>query len=76
MEPVYRAARTQPKSVHDWAERYTSLQTNIVIDDQVLEETLRVTGVKTKREAVEERLRTSLRPRRQTEIRQLRGTVS
>ena len=34
------------------------MPTNIVIDDQLMRETLRITGLKTKREAVEPGLRT------------------
>lgn len=41
------------------------MRTNIVIDDQLMEETLRVTGLKTKREVVELGLRTLLRLRQQ-----------
>jgi Arc/MetJ family transcription regulator len=53
----------------------THLRTNIVIDDQLMKETLRATGLKTKREAVELGLRTLLRLSKQTEIRQLRGKL-
>jgi Arc/MetJ family transcription regulator len=51
------------------------MRTNIVIDDKLMRETLRATGLKTKREAVELGLRTLLRLRRQGEIRQLRGKL-
>ncbi|MBV9760669.1 MAG: type II toxin-antitoxin system VapB family antitoxin [Acidobacteriaceae bacterium] len=51
------------------------MRTNIVIDDQLMKETLRATGLKTKREAVEEGLRTLLRLGKQAEIRRLRGRV-
>lgn len=51
------------------------MRTNIVIDDQLMEETLRATGLKTKREAVELGLRTLLRLRRQEEIRRFRGKL-
>ena len=37
------------------------MRTNIVIDDQLMRETLRATGFKTKREAVEQGLRLLLR---------------
>lgn len=51
------------------------MRTNIVIDDTLMRETLEATGLKTKREAVEEGLRTLLRLRRQAEgIRALRGS--
>jgi Arc/MetJ family transcription regulator len=51
------------------------LRTNIVIDDQLMKETLRATGLKTKREAVELGLRTLLRFSKQAEIRRLRGKL-
>ena len=50
-------------------------ETNIVIDDKLMRETLRATGLKTKREAVELGLRTLLRLRKQGEIRRLRGKL-
>ena len=40
-----------------------------------MRETLRATGLKTKREAVEEGLRTLLRLRKQEKIRRLRGKI-
>jgi Arc/MetJ family transcription regulator len=43
------------------------MRTNIVIDDKLMKDTLRVTGLKTKREAVELG-RTLLRLRKQMEI--------
>lgn len=49
------------------------MRTNIEIDDQLMAETLKATGFKTKREAVEEGLRTLLRLKRQTDLRKLRG---
>jgi Arc/MetJ family transcription regulator len=51
------------------------MRTNVVIDDQLMRDTLRATGLKTKREAVEEGLRTLLRLTRQSEIRRLRGKL-
>lgn len=49
------------------------MRTNIVIDDQLMQDTLRATGLKTKREAVEMGLRALLRLKQQEEIRSLRG---
>ena len=46
-----------------------------MIDDDLMRETLRATGLKTKRAAVEEGLRTLLRLSRQSEIRRLRGKL-
>jgi Arc/MetJ family transcription regulator len=51
------------------------MRTNIVIDDKLMRDTLRATGLKTKRQAVEEGLRTLLRLSKQAEIRHLRGKL-
>ena len=52
------------------------MRTNIVIDDTLMNETLRLTGLKTKREAVELGLQTLLRLRQQEEIRSFRGKLN
>jgi Arc/MetJ family transcription regulator len=52
------------------------MRTNIVIDDKLMRDTLLVTGLKTKREVVEEALRTLLRLKRQARIRRLRGKLN
>jgi len=52
------------------------MRTNIVIDDKLMKETLRLTGLKTKREAVELGLRTVVRLRKQEDIRRFRGKLS
>jgi Arc/MetJ family transcription regulator len=52
------------------------MRTNIVIDDKLMKETLRLTGLKTKREAVELGLRTVVRLRKQEEIRRFRGKLN
>lgn len=51
------------------------MRTNIVIDDKLMKETLRLTGLKTKREAVELGLRTIVRLCKQQEIRRFRGKL-
>ena len=51
------------------------MRTNIVIDDKLMKETLRLTGLRTKREAVELGLRTIVRLRKQEEIRKFRGKL-
>lgn len=51
------------------------MRTNIEIDDKLMRDTLRATGFKTKREAVEEGLRTLLRLSRQAEVRRMRGRL-
>jgi Arc/MetJ family transcription regulator len=52
------------------------MRTNIEIDDALMAETLRATGLKTKREAVELGLKTLLRLRRQEGIRAFRGKLN
>ena len=52
------------------------MRTNIVIDDKLMSDTLRATGLTTKREAVELGLRTLLRLRQQSEIKKLRGKIT
>ena len=49
------------------------MRTNIVIDDKLMNDTLRATGLGTKREVVELGLRTLLRLRQQEGLRRLRG---
>lgn len=51
------------------------MRTNIVIDDRLMRDALRATGVKTKREAVELGLKALVRLRKQAEIRSLRGKL-
>lgn len=52
------------------------MRTNIVIDEKLMRDTLRATGLKTKREAVELELRTLLRLHRQERIRRFRGKLN
>ena len=51
------------------------MRTNIVIDDKLMQEALLVTGLKTKRDAVDLGLRTLLMLNKQSQIRKLRGKV-
>jgi Arc/MetJ family transcription regulator len=52
------------------------MRTNILIDDELMNDTLRATGLKTKREVVELGLRTLLRLRQQEKIRHFRGKLA
>ena len=52
------------------------MRTNIVIDDKLMRDTLRATGLKTKREVVQQALQTLLRLTKQAEIRQFRGKLN
>jgi len=51
------------------------MRTNIVIDDVLMKDVLRATGLKTKREAVEMGLRALLRLRKQEDVRKFRGKL-
>lgn len=52
------------------------MRTNIVIDDQLMQDTLQATGAKSKREVVELGLKTLLRLARQAEIKKFRGKIA
>ena len=51
----------------------TPMRTNVEVDDKLMAATLKATGIKTKREAVERGLRALLRLAQQGELRRLRG---
>lgn len=51
------------------------MRTSIVIDDDLMFEALKVTGLKTKREAVALGLQTLVRLSRQEEVRKVRGEL-
>jgi Arc/MetJ family transcription regulator len=51
------------------------VRTNIVLDDELVAEAMRRTGIKTKRGVVEEALRMLIRIKRQEEILALRGKL-
>lgn len=52
------------------------MRTVIVIDDQLMADALKATGLKTKREAVELGLRTLVRLKQQAQIRRFRGKLT
>lgn len=51
------------------------MRTNIVIDDQLMAEALKVSGYRTKKEAVEQGLKLLVRLSKQQELRKLRGKI-
>lgn len=51
------------------------MRTNIEIDDKLMTDTLKATGLKTKREVVDRALRELLRLERQAGFRKLRGKI-
>ena len=57
-----------------YTQRY-KMRTNIVIDDQLMADALKATGLTTKKEAVDLGLRMLVRLKKQQAIRQLRGKL-
>ena len=51
------------------------MRTNIVIDNTLMEEAIKATGLKTKKEAVELGLKTLITLRNQAAIKELRGKL-
>ena len=51
------------------------MRTNIVIDDELMSSVMKLTGVRTKREAVEMGLKTLLKLQQQGNIKNLRGKL-
>ena len=52
------------------------MRTNIVIDDQLMNQALNLSGLKTKKETVEEALRLLISLRNQSAIRNFRGKLN
>ena len=52
-----------------------TIRTNIVLDRELVEEALRMTGMKTRRELVDHALRELIRHKNQRRLLELKGTV-
>ena len=52
------------------------MRTNIVIDDKLMAAALKLTGARSKREAVELGLQTLLKTGRQADVKRLRGKIA
>jgi Arc/MetJ family transcription regulator len=52
------------------------MRTNIVVDDQLMAQALKLSGFKTKKQAVEEGLRLLIAMKKQESIRQFRGKLT
>ncbi|MEE8658513.1 Transcription regulator of the Arc/MetJ class [Acetobacteraceae bacterium EV16G] len=52
------------------------MRTNIIIDDTLMTDALKASGVKTKKEAVELGLRTLIRLKQQRELRSMKGRLA
>jgi len=59
-----------------YAHSKNPMRTNIVIDDQLMNEALKLTGVKTKKDAVELGLKTLIRLKKQEKIKHYRGKLA
>lgn len=52
------------------------MRTNVVVDDQLVSEAMRLSGIRTKREVIDSALRTFVRLQRQRAVLALEGGVS
>jgi len=51
------------------------MRTNVVVDDELMASALQVSGLKTKKDAIEEGLRLLVQVKRQKEIKRFRGKL-
>lgn len=51
------------------------MRTNVVIDDNLMQSAIKASGLKTKKETIEEGLKLLVQLRRQTAIKELRGKL-
>jgi len=51
------------------------MRTNVVVDDELMESALRVSGLKTKKDAIEEGLKLLVLVKKQKEIKRFRGKL-
>ena len=51
------------------------MRTNVVIDDNLMKSAIKASGLKTKKETIEEGLKLLVQLRRQTAVKQLRGRL-
>lgn len=52
------------------------MRTNVVIDDELMSEAQRLSGIQTKRQVVEEALRLLIQMYEQSQVRELRGQLT
>lgn len=52
------------------------MRTNVVIDDKLMNKARKISGLKTKRETIEEALKLLVAQKEQAEIRKLRGKLA
>lgn len=51
------------------------MRTNVVVDDDLMESALKLSGLKTKKDAIEEGLKLLVQVKRQREIKRFRGKL-
>lgn len=51
------------------------MRTNIVLDDELVQEAMRLTGIRTKRALVQEALRTLIEVKKRRKLSELRGRI-
>ena len=74
LDPVTRTSLNVYKYIHLYTQEFC-MRTNIVIDDELMANALKITGLRTKREAVELGLKTLIKMKKQEHIRQFRGKL-
>lgn len=79
--PIFKAACLPEEACVGWYALYTSIfggamRTNIVIDNSLMRQAMKATGLSTKKSVVEEGLRLLIKVKGQTGIRRLRGKVT
>ena len=52
------------------------MRTNVVVDDDLMESALKVSGLRTKKDAIEEGLKLLLQVKRQKDIKRFRGKLN
>jgi Arc/MetJ family transcription regulator len=52
------------------------MRTNVVIDDQLIDEALRLSKIRTKREVIHKALEEFVRNRKKLDLKQIRGKIS
>lgn len=62
-------------NIGNYTPRGSAMRTNIVIDDKLMKQAMRATGLKTKKAVVEEALRLLVRLKRQQSVKAWRGKL-
>lgn len=60
----------------EWSQKEVSMRTNIVIDDDLLQEAFLVSNAKTKKELIHEALRLYVKVKKRKDLTELAGSIS